>query len=99
MSIKDREPPHREENETGTPPQMQDAVFYDLNPRVIIDGAEFSRIQCHFRVPDKPNEYVVSGIPVGGTEVQQFVLRFTDRGTTVNRATDQEFAKTRLKLV
>jgi len=62
------------------PPQMEEGVFYDLNPSAAVKGERFSRVQCEYRVPNNPNEYVVKGIPDGGTRKKSFVLRFTKGG-------------------
>jgi len=60
--------------------QMEDNVFYDLNPPAIIGGKKFHRIQCEYQVPNKPNEYVVKGIPEGEEKQESFVLIFTQKG-------------------
>lgn len=73
------------------PPKMRDGEFYDLRPPSRIKGKIFPKVQCEYRVPNHPNEYVVRGIPDGGDEPESFVLRFTDRGLIVNRSDIQSF--------
>ena len=72
-------------------PRMKDGDFYDLKPPSRVGGKIFPRVQCEYRVPNNPNEYVVRGIPDGGDKPESFVLRFTDRGLTVNRSEEQNF--------
>ena len=60
--------------------QMEDNIFYELSPPAIIGGKKFNRVQCEYQVPNKPNEYVVKGIPEGGEKEESFVLRFTKKG-------------------
>ena len=71
---------------------MVDGQFYDLRPPSVNGAGTFTRVQCEYQVPNHPNEYVVKGIPEGGTEPKSFVLRFTDRGVSATVAEDQEFA-------
>jgi len=60
--------------------QMEDNIFYDLNPPAIIGGKRFHRVQCEYQVPNKPDEYAVKGIPEGGEKEESFILRFTQKG-------------------
>ena len=60
--------------------EMEDNIFYDLDPPAIIGGKKFHRVQCEYQVPNKPDEYVVKGIPEGGEKEESFVLRFTQKG-------------------
>lgn len=69
-------------------PQMEDGVFYDLIPPIVVEKKmsphirkTFSRVLCEYRVPDSPTEYVVKGIPEGETEEESFVLRFSKKGS------------------
>lgn len=72
-------------------PQMEDNVFYDLTPPAKIQGKSFPRVKCDFQVPDYPNEYVVKGIPVGGTKSESFILRFTGHGSVIpQKSANQE---------
>ncbi len=64
------------------PPALEDGKFYDLVPPSNVNGDIFDRIQCEYRHPGCPNEYVVRGRPRGGGKVQSFVLRFTANGKT-----------------
>ena len=68
-------------------PQMEEGVFYDLNPPIIVvrrmppyERRIFPKVQCEYQVPNHPDEYVVKGIPTGGTKEESFVLRFTKHG-------------------
>lgn len=61
-------------------PQMNEGMFYDLNPPAVIEGKMFHKVQCEYQVPNRPNEFVVKGIPQGATEIKSFVLRFTPSG-------------------
>jgi len=63
--------------------EMEDGGWYDFTPPVVVGGKKFPKGMCEFQVPKCPNEYVVCGIPEGGTEKESFVLRFTDRGVRV----------------
>jgi len=60
--------------------EMEDNIFYDLDPPAIIGGKKFHRVQCEYQVPNKPDEYVVKGIPEGGKKEESFVLRFSKKG-------------------
>jgi len=60
--------------------EMEDNIFYDLDPPAIIEGKKFHRVQCEYQVPNKPDEYVVKGIPEGGKKEESFVLRFSKKG-------------------
>ena len=67
--------------------QMQDGVFYDLNPPAIVvrrmspyTRKIFPRVQCEYHVPNHPDEYVVRGVPEGGDKEESFVLKFTQKG-------------------
>ncbi len=64
---------------SGTP-QMEDGVFYNLEPPAVVKGEIFHRVECEYQVPNRPNEYVVNGIPEGGSQKKSFVLRFTQKG-------------------
>jgi len=63
--------------------QMQDGQWYELTPPSKVNGKEFPLVFCEFQVPKNPNEYVVRGVPRGGSEEESFVLRFTDRGVRI----------------
>lgn len=67
---------------------MEEGGWYLLNPPSIICGKVFKKVQCEYRVPNKPDEYSVRGIPEGGTKSEPFILRFTDKGKTVATRTD-----------
>jgi len=72
---------------------MQDGVFYDLSPPAIIAGKRFHRVQCEYQVPNKPEEYVVKGIPEGGEREEPFLLRFGQRGKVeISRSESQDHA-------
>jgi len=60
--------------------QMEDGVFYDLNPPAVILGKNFHRVKCEYQVPNNPNEYSVSGVPEGAVEEESFILRFSEKG-------------------
>lgn len=72
------------------PPHMENGVFYDLVKPAEIKGKIFNRVQCEFRVPGHPNEYVVRGISKGGKEVESFILRFTGNGKVVTRRSESQ---------
>ena len=59
---------------------MEDKQWYVLSPSSMICGKVFKKVQCDCQVPGKPNEYIVSGIPEGGTKTESFVLQFTEMG-------------------
>lgn len=59
---------------------MQENMWYDLDPPANIQGKIFHRVLCEYQVPGHPNEFSVRGIPTGGTQVEAFILRFTDTG-------------------
>lgn len=61
-------------------PQMEDGVFYDLAPPAVVGGKTFHRVRCEYQVPNHPHEYVVRGVPEGGSEETSFVLRFSPQG-------------------
>ncbi len=60
--------------------QMEDGVFYNLEPPAVVKGEIFHRVECEYQVPGRPNEYVVNGIPEGGDQGKSFVLRFAQKG-------------------
>lgn len=66
--------------------QMQDGVWYDLRPPVVVIGRigqgtrKFRRVVCEYQVPSNPNEYCVRGIPDGGTKAESFVVPFKPNG-------------------
>ena len=64
-------------------PRMTDGTFYDLNPPAQIQGEFFRHVQCEYQVPNRPDEFVVKGIPEGGTTLKSFVLSFTKTGRVV----------------
>lgn len=68
---------------------MEDGKWYLLKPPSVICGKVFKKVRCDRQVPGKPNEYMVSGIPEGGTKSEPFVLRFTEKGRIVATLTDQ----------
>ncbi len=71
---------------------MVDGKFYDLNPPSRIGNEIYDRVQCEDQVPNNPNEYIVRGIPRGGTEPKSFVLRFNPgRGIRVTESEEQKF--------
>ncbi len=71
---------------------MEDGRFYDLTPPSHIAGEIFDRVQCEYQVPNHLNEYVVRGIPRGGTKPKSYVLRFIpSRGVHVTESEKQEF--------
>ncbi|GEM_PF-1042230 len=76
-------------------PRMRDGEFYDLDSPFIVGGRKFTRVQCEYRVTYRvqptSHEYVVRGIPEGGTEPESFVLRFTNRGVKVTPAHEKTF--------
>ena len=83
--------PDRREPES-TVVHMQDGVSYDLDPPSEVGGKPFDRVECKYQVPNNPNEYVVSGVPRGGAQIESFVLRFTKtRGTHVAVSKEQGF--------
>jgi len=59
---------------------MEVGIFYDLDPPAVIGGKIFRRVECIFQVPGHPDEYVVRGIPDGGTTQESFGLKFTQQG-------------------
>lgn len=67
---------------------MEDGKWYLLNPPSVICGKIFKKVQCEYRVPNKPNEYSVRGIPEGGIKNEPFILRFTENGRVVATRTD-----------
>ncbi len=64
-------------------PLMREGVFYDVTPPSNIKGKFFDRVQCVYQVLKSPNEYVVRGIPQGGTEIESFILQFKE-GTGIH---------------
>ncbi|MCX6743977.1 MAG: hypothetical protein NTX82_00435 [Candidatus Parcubacteria bacterium] len=72
------------------PPQMIDGVFYDLNPPSHFLGKTFNRVMCEYRVPSHPDEYSVKGIPEGSTKPEPFIFKFTGRGQTVPRLSEDQ---------
>jgi len=62
--------------------QMQDGVWYDLNPPAVVIGKRgqgtrtFRHVLCEYQVPSNPNEYSVRGIPDGGTKEEPFIVTF-----------------------
>src|SRR3989344_3870784 len=64
--------PNREKKASN--PMMRDGVFYDLIPPSNIQGKIFDHVQCEYQVPNSPDEYVVHGVPRGGTDIESFVL-------------------------
>ncbi len=70
---------------------MEDGAFYDLEPPSKTNGKVFRRVQCEYQVPNNVQEYVVRGIPEGHTDVETFVLRFTDRGMSVTPSPENGF--------
>ena len=60
--------------------QMEEGMFYNLNPPAMVGGEVFDKIQCEYQVPNRPNEFVVKGIPRGETKTESFVLKFTPSG-------------------
>ena len=80
--------PNREKKASN--PMMRDGVFYDLIPPSNIQGKIFDHVQCEYQVPNSPDEYVVHGVPRGGTDIESFVLRFSeDKGVRVTESKDQ----------
>ena len=70
------------------PASMEVDIFYELNPPVVVTSGIFRRVQCKEKFPDGRN-YLVQGIPDGGTEMKTFVLKFTKEGVKVTRSADQ----------
>lgn len=71
-------------------PQMEDNIFYDLNPPATIKGKKFYRVQCEYQVPNNPDEYAVKGIPEGGKKEEPFLLRFSKKGRVgISRSKNQ----------
>ena len=82
-------PEHGKETKPGRV-HMQKGVYYDLHPPSNIQGKNFDRVQCEYEGPNSPGEYVVRGVPQGGTETESFVLRFgKDVGVSVTESKDQ----------
>ncbi len=72
-------------------PQMEDGVFYNLEPPAVVNGETFHRVECEYQVSGRPDEYVVNGIPEGGDKKKAFVLRFTQEGRVrASRSGNQE---------
>lgn len=69
---------------------MEDGKFYNLEPLIEVNGKIFHKVQCEYRNPSNPNEYVVRGIPEGGREAQSFVLGFVDNGVKITVIPDKE---------
>lgn len=67
---------------------MEKGEWYLLNPPSVVWGKIFKKVKCDYQVPGKPNEFIVSGIPEGGTKNEPFVLRFTEKGSVVATRTD-----------
>ena len=66
--------------EPTTPSDMTNDTWYDLVPASVINGKKIHKACCRFRDVNKPNEYVMEGIPEGETEKESFILRFTEKG-------------------
>lgn len=67
---------------------MIKSEWYELNPLAKIHGKKFKRVQCEDPIPNKPNEYIVRGIPEGEAKMESFVLIFgKDKGVMVTRTT------------
>lgn len=71
------------------PPAMEDGKIYEFNPPIEVNGKFFTKARCDYRVPAHPNEYAMTGMPVGELEEMSFVLHFTDKGTRVSMAPEQ----------
>jgi len=56
--------------------RMQKGMIYDLVPFVIYKGKRFYRVRCISQTPNRSDEYVVEGIPMGGDRKEMFLLRF-----------------------
>ena len=94
MSAERRRPPNPERHEDIDPPKMNNGQFYDLHPPSKVTSGTFKRVRCEFRFPQdpaRPDSYMVSGVPAVGSKVEKFVLQFTDKGTVITPATEQEF--------
>lgn len=61
-------------------PQLQEGVWYDLNPPAIVAGETFHHVFCEYQVPREPDQFVMRGIPEGGNEKKSFVLIFKKTG-------------------
>lgn len=57
---------------------MEVGEWYELDPPGKSDGKEFPLVRCEFRLPHRPNEYTVRGIPIGGIEPESFLLAFRE---------------------
>lgn len=68
---------------------MKEGVWYDLNPLAVVASGTFSRVRCIASHPERPNDYIVSGVPRGGAEEKTFVINFSDEGVVVTVSDDQ----------
>ena len=86
--------------------QMEKGVYYNLDPPAVIqekgstERKVFKRVMCEHDVPKHPGEYVVNGIPEGGTKSESFVLIFSGNGRIVpNESKDQTPTRSQIRLV
>ena len=69
---------------------MEAGRTYDLDPPANIKGKRFRRVTCRFQVPQNKNEFVVRGVPEGGSEEEDFLLIFKpDKGVRVTPVPDE----------
>lgn len=72
------------------PPIMEDGKFYNIEPEIVVNGKIYHRVQCEYRNPSNPNEYVLRGIPEGDDKMQSFILNFTNQGARIKINEDDE---------
>lgn len=73
------------------PVKMEVGKFYDFDPPARVPKGVFRRAQCIGTVPGHPNEFLMDGIPEGGSEIKGFVLQFREKGVRTSLANEQNF--------